>query len=133
MLPNDVKLRIHVIYQLDIDFIMAKKINFLSSKHNKNLLPSFLKLFSMFKIKCWYSLGGFEKSTAEKITRRCINCGKELNIDVDNLNTTYQDIITTFVLNKILYHVGMLWIIEIHEKLQYDMEKHNSEWMTGCP
>ena len=46
-------------------------------------------------------------------------------IDVDNLNTTHQDIITTFVLNTMLHHVGMLWIIETHEYLQYDMDKHN--------
>ena len=46
-------------------------------------------------------------------------------IDVDNLNTTYQDIITTSVLNKILHHVGMLCIIETHEQLKYAMDKHN--------
>ena len=54
-------------------------------------------------------------------------------IDVDILNTTYQDIITTFVLNTMLHHVGMLWIFETHEQLQYSMDKHNSEWMTGGP
>ena len=48
-------------------------------------------------------------------------------IDVDHLNTTYQDIITTFLLNTILHHVGILWKIETREQLQYDMEKHNSE------
>ena len=32
-----------------------------------------------------------------------------------------------------LHHVGMLWIIETHEQLKYDMDKHNSEWMTGVP
>ena len=53
--------------------------------------------------------------------------------DVNNLNTIYQDIITTFVLNKMLDHVGMLWMIETHEQLQFDMDKHNSEWMTGDP
>ena len=47
-------------------------------------------------------------------------------IDVDNLNTTYQDLITNFVLNTMLHHVGMLWIIETHEQLQYDMDNHNS-------
>ena len=51
----------------------------------------------------------------------------------DNLNTTYQDIITTVVLNTMLHHVGMLWIIETHEKLQYHMDKNNSELMTGGP
>ena len=54
-------------------------------------------------------------------------------IDVNMLNTTYQDIITTFVLNTIIHHVVMLWIIETHEKLKYDMDKHNSDWMTGGP
>ena len=49
-------------------------------------------------------------------------------IYLDHLNTTYQDIITTFVLNTMLQHVCMLWIIETHDQLQYDMEKHNSEW-----
>ena len=32
-----------------------------------------------------------------------------------------------------LHNIGMLWIIEIHEKLQYDMDKRNSDWMTGVP
>ena len=54
-------------------------------------------------------------------------------IDVDILNTTYQDIITAFVLNTMLHHVGILWIIETYEQLQYDMNKHNPEWMTDGP
>ena len=51
-------------------------------------------------------------------------------IYVDIINTIYQDIITTFVLNTMLHHGGILWIIETHEQLKYDMDKHNSEWMT---
>ena len=43
-------------------------------------------------------------------------------IDVDLLEIYYQEIITTFVLNKMLHHVGMLWIIEKHQDLKYDME-----------
>ena len=54
-------------------------------------------------------------------------------IDVDGFNTTYQDIITTFVLNIMLHHVCMLWIIETHKQLKYDMNKYNLEWMTGGP
>ena len=30
-----------------------------------------------------------------------------------------------------LQPVGMLWIIETHEKLKYDMDKNNSDCMTG--
>ena len=54
-------------------------------------------------------------------------------IDVDNMNTTYQDTRTTFVLNKMLHHVGMLWIVETHEQLKYDTDKNNSEWMEVGP
>ena len=32
-----------------------------------------------------------------------------------------------------LHHVDMLWIIETNEELKYDMDKHNSDWMTGVP
>ena len=32
-----------------------------------------------------------------------------------------------------LHHVGMIWIIENHEDLNYDMEIQNSDWMTGGP
>ena len=39
------------------------------------------------------------KHTGVKVSIICSNCGKETRIDVDNMNTTYQDIITTFVLN----------------------------------
>ena len=79
----------------------------------------------MFKTKCCYSQGEVEKNMAKKRGTRCSNCGKETMIDVDHLNTTYQDIITNFVLNKMLHHVSMLRIIETHEQLQYDMDKHN--------
>ena len=64
----------------------------------------------MFKIKSWYGPGGVYK-IQQKITISCSNCGKEKIIDVDIINTTFQDIITTFLLNKMLHHVGMLWII----------------------
>ena len=36
-----------------------------------------------------------------------------------------------FLLNTMLHHVGMLWIIENHEELKYDMDIKNSGWLTG--
>ena len=54
-------------------------------------------------------------------------------IDVDIMNTIYQDIITTFVFNTMLHYGGILWIIETYEELQYDMEKQSSKWITGGP
>ena len=32
-----------------------------------------------------------------------------------------------------LQHVGVLWIIETHEELKYDMDIQNSVWFTGGP
>ena len=47
----------------------------------------------------------------------CINGGKLTGISMKNMNTKYDDIITKFVLNKILNHVGMSWTIETNQKL----------------
>ena len=49
------------------------------------------------------------------------------------MNTNYKDIITSFVLNTVLHHVVMSWIIETNQHMEYDMEKHNSNWMTSGP
>ena len=32
-----------------------------------------------------------------------------------------------------LHNIGMLWIIETHEQLQYNIDRNNSDWMTGGP
>ena len=80
----------------------------------------------MFNIKLWWNPREDDiKQTVLKVDIRCINCGKETMIYVENLNTTYKDIITTFVLNTMLHHVGMLWIVENHEELKYDMDIKN--------
>ena len=88
----------------------------------------------MFKIKCWWNQREYNlKQTVEKVAIRCSNCGKETMIGVYIFYTTYQEIITTFVLNTMLHHVDMLWIIENHEYLKYDMEIQNPDWLTGGP
>ena len=35
------------------------------------------------------------------------------------------------MLNTVLHNVCMLWIIETNQNLEYDRDKHNSDWMTG--
>ena len=32
-----------------------------------------------------------------------------------------------------LHHFGMLWTIETNQYLEYNMDKHNLDWMTGGP
>ena len=74
-----------------------------------------------------------DKTYSGKLAIRCSNCGKEKMIDVDDMNITYQNIITTFILDTTLHHVGMLWTIENHEQLKYDMDIQNSDWMKSGP
>ena len=69
----------------------------------------------MFNICCWYNPEEDDQNTAENIAIRCSNCGKETMISIDKMDNTYQDISTSFVLNTMLHHVGMLWIIETHK------------------
>ena len=52
---------------------------------------------------------------------------------MNNMIANYKDIISSFVLNEVLRHVGMSWIIETHKQLKYDMDKHNPDWITGGP
>ena len=62
----------------------------------------------MFKIKCWWNPREDDiKQIVVKVSITCGNCGEKTMIDVDNIHTTYQDIITTFVLNTILHHFGI--------------------------
>ena len=63
----------------------------------------------MFKIKCWGNPREYyQNKIVETFDIRCSYCGKETMIDVDILDITYQEIITTFVLNTMLHHIGMV-------------------------
>ena len=67
----------------------------------------------MFQINFWYNKGNNDQNKVEHIATRGSNCGKETVLSMDNMNTKYKDIITSFVLNTVLHHVGMSCIIKI--------------------
>ena len=75
------------------------------------LFPPLLNMFSMFQISCCYNKGHDDKNKVEHIAIRCSNCGKETGLYMDSMNTKYKDIITSFLLNTLLHHVGISWII----------------------
>ena len=52
---------------------------------------------------------------------------------MNNKDINYKYIITSFMFTTGSHHVGMTWIIETHEKLKYDMDKHNPDLITGGP
>ena len=47
-----------------------------------------------------------------------------------SMNTDYKYVITKFVLDKMLNHVGMSWRIETNQQLKYDIDKHNTDRIT---
>ena len=97
------------------------------------LLPSLLKMFSMFQISFWYNKGHDDQNKVEHISIKRINCGKQTGLSMDDMNTKYKAVITSFVSNTVLHHVGILRIIETNRQLKYDMGKHNSDCITDGP
>ena len=97
------------------------------------MLQSQLKIFSMFKMRFCYDKENVEVNVVENIAIRCNNCGKETGLSMKNVNNNYKEIITNFLLNTMLYHVGMSQIIEATKKLKYNIEKNNPDWITGGP
>ena len=74
-------------------------------------------------MRCWYNKGQYDKNKVENIAIRCTNCGKETGLSIKNMNANFKYIITLFVLNAVLYHNGMSWIIETNKNLECDMKK----------
>ena len=66
----------------------------------------------------------------ENIDIRCRNCGKETGLSVKNMNKNYKDTINKFVLNIVLHHVGMLWIVKTNQQLEYGIDKNNKDRIT---
>ena len=85
----------------------------------------------MFNMSFKYDNEHDDENDVKIITIRCSNFVKQTGLSMDNMNSNYTDISTVFVLNKLLNHVGISWIIETHEKLKYEMNKHNPYWITG--
>ena len=61
----------------------------------------------MLKICFWYDKEPSDQNYVKTIAIRCINRGKETCLYMDNMNTKYIYIVTVFVLNTLLHHVGM--------------------------
>ena len=73
-------------------------------KPNKGLIPSLLRVFAIFQLRLFDY-----KYEVEIINISCINCKKVTGLHLRN--STFEEMITKFVLNSIFHHVSMLWII----------------------
>ena len=72
-----------------------------------HLTSSLLRVFLMFEIRLSYG-----DDDLDIVSLKCINCKKEtvLNSETGS-NWVYDEVITQFVLNAMLHHVGISWII----------------------
>ena len=67
---------------------------------NNGLISSLLKVFAMFELRLNY-----DEEKLDAISIRCINCKIETGLYFKN--TTFDEMITKFVLNLISHHVGL--------------------------
>ena len=57
----------------------------------------------------------------ETVSLKCINCQKETCLkSKTGFEEFYDKIITPFVMNAMLHHVGMSWIIYSKKEMDYD-------------
>ena len=60
----------------------------------------------MFELSLSYKEGNFDV-----VYLRCINCKRKTGLFLKINSLVFDEMITKFVLNAILHHVGMSWII----------------------
>ena len=56
----------------------------------------------MFQIRFWCDNKHDDQNKVKIISIMCSNCEKETGLYMKNMNTNYKNIITSFVLNKVL-------------------------------
>ena len=68
----------------------------------------------------------------EAIASRCINCKKATGLFLRT--STLEEMITKFVLNAIMHHVGMLSTISSNEEMKYEIDESNhNDWSNKGP
>ena len=71
------------------------------------LISLLLKVFAMFEIRLSYTEGNLDI-----VYLKCIKCKRETYLDSEtSFYWVFDEVITKFVSNKIIHHVGMSWII----------------------
>ena len=85
----------------------------------------------MFEIRLCYGDKYFDT-----VTLKCINCKRETALNQETIFTwLYDEIITKFVLNAMLQHFGMSWIISSNKEINYEIntERYHLYWFNKVP
>ena len=72
-------------------------------KENNWLILSLLNMFAVFEIRLSYGV-----KELDVLLLKCINCKRETGLDSKtNFYWVYDEIVTKYVINEMLHHVGM--------------------------
>ena len=97
-----------------------------------SLIPSLLKIFAMFQIRLFHFKHNDEENVVQTIAIKCINCDRITGLFLKV--KTVKEMITKFVLNTVLQHVSLSWIISSNNKMKYDIkENHHPDWLNKGP
>ena len=73
-----------------------------------------------------------DKEKLDAISIRYINYKKETGSYIKN--STFEEMITEFVLNAVLHHVGLSWIISSNNEMKYEIDESNhQDWLNKSP
>ena len=85
----------------------------------------------MFEIRLSYG-----DNDLDVVSLKCINCKKETDLNSETPFTwVYDEVINKFVLNAMLHHVCMSWIISSNQERDYDMKtkRNHLYWFNKGP
>ena len=101
-----------------------------NNMEEKGLISSLLKVFAMFEIRLSH-----EDEKLDIVSFKCINCKRETGLDSEtSFSWVFDEVIPKFVLNEILHHVVMSWIISSYKEMDYEMDKNNhQDWLNKGP
>ena len=98
-------------------FLPLWNIPQIKKQENKGGVSSLLKMFAMFKIRL-----SFGDKYLETFYIKCINCKTETGLNSKtNFTWVYDEIVTKFLLNAMLHHVGMSCIISSNREMEYEI------------
>ena len=66
------------------------------------------------------------------LSTKGINCKRETGLNSEtNFTWVYDEIVTKCVLNEMLHHVGMSWIIRSNQEMEYELnETNHQDWLN---
>ena len=97
----------------------------------KGIISSLLRMFSMFKISL-----SFGDEYLDTLSLNFINCKIETSLNSEtSFDWVYDEILAKSLLNAMLHHVGMSWIIRSNKEMNYEIstESNHIYWLNKGP